>query len=373
MTAVQEEYGQGMRIKKLLILPAVIALVIFAGCGSNNNQGISKTGFFLDTVCSVTVYGIDETNGYFDYADKNEQEKQILQLITDTFKLCTEYENTLSRTIDSSDIARINNSGGESVEVCDDTIEVLKKGIEYGELSDGAFDITIGRLTDLWDFRSEEDRDDADADRIPAKDKLDEAAAHVDYRYIKITGNRVSLEDPDTEIDLGGIAKGYIADKLTAYLEENGVTSAIVDLGGNIVAIGGKADKLTGDNQSDFAVGIKDPDSTSGELLGILKCTNKTVVTSGTYERYFESGGKVYHHILDPDTGYPADTDVVSATIIADKGHSVDGDGLSTSCLALGRKKAISLIQSIDGVEAVIVDSSGSIYMSDDDMPFEKY
>ncbi len=373
MTAVQEEYGQAMRIKKLLILPAVIALVIFAGCSGNNNQGISKTGFFLDTVCSVTVYGIDETNGYFDYADKNEQEKQILQLITNTFKLCTEYENTLSKTIDSSDIAKINNSGGEPVEVCDDTIEVLKKGIEYGKLSDGAFDITIGRLTDLWDFRSEEDRDDADADRIPAKDKLDEAAAHVDYRSIKINGNRVSLEDPYTEIDPGGIAKGYIADKLTAYLEENGVTSAIVDLGGNIVAIGGKADKLTGDNQSDFAVGIKDPDSASGELLGILKCSNKTVVTSGTYERYFESGGKVYHHILDPDTGYPADTDVVSATIIADKGHSVDGDGLSTSCLALGRKKAISLIQSIDGVEAVIVDSSGNIYMSDDDMPFEKY
>ena len=339
-----------MKIKRLLILLIAVAAVTFAGCGSNNS-GISKTGFFLDTVCSVTVYGIDETNQYFDYGDKKEQEKQILQLITDAFKLCTEYENTLSKTIDSSDIARINNSGGDSVEVSNDTIEVLKKGIEYGELSDGAF---------------------ADAGKIPDKSKLEAAVAHVNYKDIVVNGNTVTLKDPDMEIDLGGIAKGYIADKLTAYLEENGVTSAIVDLGGNIVAIGGKAAKLTGDKQSDFSVGIKDPDSKTGELLGILKCSNKTVVTSGTYERYFEAEGKRYHHILDTDTGYPVDTDIVSATIIADKGHSVDGDGLSTSCLALGKAKAIKLIQSIDGVEAVIVDSSGDIYMSDDNIPFER-
>lgn len=360
-----------MKIKRLLTLLIAVAAVTFAGCGSNNS-GISKTGFFLDTVCSVTVYGIDETNQYFDYGDKKEQEKQILQLITDAFKLCTEYENTLSKTIDSSDIARINNSGGDSVEVSNDTIEVLKKGIEYGDLSGGTFDITIGRVTDLWDFRSEEDRDNADAGKIPDKSKLEAAVAHVNYKDIVVNGNTVTLKDPDMEIDLGGIAKGYIADKLTAYLEENGVTSAIVDLGGNIVAIGGKAAKLTGDKQSDFSVGIKDPDSKTGELLGILKCSNKTVVTSGTYERYFEAEGKRYHHILDTDTGYPVDTDIVSATIIADKGHSVDGDGLSTSCLALGKEKAIKLIQSIDGVEAVIVDSSGDIYMSDDNIPFER-
>ena len=360
-----------MKIKKLLILLITVAAVIFAGCGSSNS-GISKTGFFLDTVCSVTVYGIDETNEYFDYGDKKEQEKQILQLITDAFKLCTEYENTLSKTIDSSDIAKINNSDGNSVEVSADTIEVLKKGIEYGELSDGAFDITIGRVTDLWDFRSEEDRDNADAGRIPDKSKLEAAVAHVNYRDIEIEGNTVTLKDPDIEIDLGGIAKGYIADKLTSYLEKNGVTSAIIDLGGNISAIGGKAAKLTGDKQSDFSIGIKDPDSKTGELLGIMKCSDKTVVTSGTYERYFESEGVRYHHILDPDTGYPVDTDIVSATIIADKGHSVDCDGLSTSCLAQGKERAIKLIQSIDGVEAVIVDSSGNIYMSDDNIPFER-
>ncbi len=361
-----------MKSRFILILLALIVAVTFAGCGTNNNQGISKTGFFLDTVCTVTVYGIDETNTYFDYTDKDEREKQILQLITETFKLCTEYENTLSKTVDSSDIAKINNSDGKPVEVGNDTIEVLEKGIEYGELSEGAFDITIGRVTDLWDFRSEEDRDNADAGRIPSANEISRAIEHVDYRDIKIDGNKVSLMDPDMEIDLGGIAKGYIADKLTTYLEENGVTSAIIDLGGNIVAIGGKSADITGGKQNDFSIGIKDPESESGELLGVLKCMDKTVVTSGTYERYFKSGGKVYHHILDTDTGYPVDTDILSVTIIADKGCSVDGDGLSTSCLALGRKKAMSLIHGIAGVEAVIVDTEGEIYMTDEDIPFEK-
>ncbi len=361
-----------MKSRFVLILLAFIATVTFAGCGANNNQGISKTGFFLDTVCTVTVYGIDETNDYFNYTGKDEREKQILQLITDTFKLCTEYENTLSKTVESSDIARINNSGGKPVEVGGDVIEVLEKGIEYGDLSEGAFDITIGKVTELWDFRSEEDRDNADAGRIPSENELSRAIEHVNYRNIAIDGNKVRLKDPDMEIDLGGIAKGYIADRLTAYLEKNGVTSAIIDLGGNIVAIGGKAADITGDKQSDFSIGIKDPESESGDLLGVLKCTDKTVVTSGTYERYFKSGGKIYHHILDTDTGYPVDTDILSVTIIADKGCSVDGDGLSTSCLALGREKAMNLIQGIDSVEAVIVDTEGNIYMTDDGIPFEK-
>lgn len=361
-----------VKIKKLFILLMVVAVMFSVGCGSNNNSGVSKTGFFLDTVCSVTVYGIDETNDYFDYKDKDERETQILQLITDAFKLCTEYENKLSKTIANSDIARINSSNGNSVEVDDDTAEVIKKGIEYGRLSGGVFDITIGRVTDLWDFRSEEDRDNADAGRIPDENKLKQAVAHVNYKDIQIDGNKVALKDPDIEVDLGGIAKGYIADRLTEFLQANGVTSAIIDLGGNIAAIGGKTPKLSGGDESEFSIGIKDPASDEGELIGLIKCKDKTIVTSGTYERYFESEGKIYHHILNPDTGYPVDTDVLSVTIIGDKGHSVDCDALSTSCLALGREKAMKLIHSIDGVEAVIVDSSGNIYMSDDSIPFEE-
>lgn len=199
---------------------------------------------------------------------------------------------------------------------------------------------------------------------------------HVDYKKVKISGCTVQLADPDMELDLGGIAKGYIADKVTEFLQDRGVTSAIVDLGGNIVAIGGKAESLISDSgaiSTDFTVGIKDPKSDVGELLGTLPVNDKTVVTSGTYERYFVEDGEKYHHILNSSTGYPTDTDVLSVTIIADKGHSADCDGLSTSCLALGLEKGTELIKQIEGVEAIFVDTDGEIYKTSDDMSFTAF
>ena len=176
------------------------------------------------------------------------------------------------------------------------------------------------------------------------------------------------------ELDLGGIAKGYIADRVTAFLEEKGVQSAIIDLGGNIVALGGKARSMldTEAGETDFRIGIKDPQSESGALLGTLPASNLTVVTSGTYERYFIADGKKYHHILDSETGYPTDTDVLSATIIAAKGRSVDCDGLSTTCLALGIENALALVNSIEGVEAILVDTNGKVHQTSEALNFAK-
>lgn len=364
---------------KKLVEKAVLALLIIAliipqsACMSNgqnaaSNQGISKTGFFLDTVCSITIYGLaDEDGKLADMAD-DELEKECYLIITDAFKLCSQYENMLSKTIETSDIARINNAEGKAVTVSDETIEVLKKGMEFGRLSGGAFDITIGKATDLWDFH-----DNAETGHeggvVPAEKDLRDAISHVNYENIKIEGNKVSLTDPETEINLGGIAKGYIADKAAEYLEERGVVSAIVDLGGNIVAIGGKTSQIaaSGDTQeTDFKIGIKDPLSSSGGLLELIPCKNKTVVTSGTYERYFEKDGVKYHHILDVNTGYPVDTDVLSVTIIADRGKSADCDGLSTTCLALGMEKGMELVKSLEGFEAVFVDTNGRVEVSSD-------
>lgn len=368
---------------KKLVEKAVLALLIIAliipqsACMSNgqnaaSNQGISKTGFFLDTVCSITIYGLaDEDGKLADMAD-DELEKECYLIITDAFKLCSQYENMLSKTIETSDIARINNAEGKAMTVSDETIEVLKKGMEFGRLSGGAFDITIGKATDLWDFH-----DNAESGHeggvVPAEKDLRDAISHVNYENIKIEGNRVSLTDPETEINLGGIAKGYIADKAAEYLEERGVVSAIVDLGGNIVAIGGKTSQMTvsGDTQeTDFKIGIKDPLSSSGGLLELIPCKNKTVVTSGTYERYFEKDGVKYHHILDVNTGYPVDTDVLSVTIIADRGKSADCDGLSTTCLALGMEKGMELVKSLEGFEAVFVDKDGNVEISSDNIKF---
>ena len=361
-------------VKKAVLALLIIALIIpQSACKSNgqnaaSNQGISKTGFFLDTVCSITIYGLADEDGRLAAMSGEEMEKECYLIITDAFKLCSEYENMLSKTIETSDIARINNAEGKAVTVSYETIEVLKKGLEFGRLSGGAFDITIGKATDLWNFH-----DNAETGHeggiVPSEEALKEAIRHVNYENIKIEGNGVSLTDPETEINLGGIAKGYIADKAAEYLEERGVVSAIVDLGGNIVAIGGKTSQIaaSGDTQeTDFKIGIKDPLSSSGGLLELIPCKNKTVVTSGTYERYFEKDGVKYHHILDVNTGYPVDTDVLSVTIIADRGKSADCDGLSTTCLALGMKKGMELVKSLEGFEAVFVDTNGRVEVSSD-------
>ena len=365
-------------VKKAVLALLIIALIIpQSACKSNgqnaaSNQGISKTGFFLDTVCSITIYGLADQDGKLADMTDEELEKECYLIITDAFKLCSEYENMLSKTIETSDIARINNAEGKAVTVSDETIEVLKKGLEFGRLSGGAFDITIGKATDLWNFH-----DNAETGHeggiVPSEEALKEAIRHVNYENIKIEGNGVSLTDPETEINLGGIAKGYIADKAAEYLEERGVVSAIVDLGGNIVAIGGKTSQIaaSGDTQeTDFKIGIKDPLSSSGGLLELIPCKNKTVVTSGTYERYFEKDGVKYHHILDVNTGYPVDTDVLSVTIIADRGKSADCDGLSTTCLALGMDKGMELVKSLEGFEAVFVDKDGNVEISSDNIKF---
>ncbi len=411
-----------LNIRRLTALLCVLALIIIpqTACTANENSkqntGISKTGFYLDTLCTITIYGIEDTDGSLAAMSDEEREKEILQLITDAFKICDEYEKLLSKTIESSDIAKINNAEGKAVEVNEQTTEVIRKGIEYGEKSNGAFDITIGKATDLWGFREAEAGEESESGmtgKVPSEKALAEAMSHVDYTKVNVNGNKVQLSDAESELDLGGIAKGYIADRVTEYLESRGVVSAIVDLGGNISAIGGKAESLIaeqavggadgsndtasetaasvgGENSDDeaaadsartdaaasqtaFTVGIKDPTSDEGGLLGTLPVINQTVVTSGTYERYFVENGKKYHHILDSKTGYPTDTDVLSVTIIAEKGHSVDCDGLSTSCLALGLEKGTELIQKIENVEAIFVDTEGNIHTTSDETGFEAY
>ncbi|MGN0713095.1 MAG: FAD:protein FMN transferase [Anaerovoracaceae bacterium] len=358
----------------LAVLLILLLIIPQAGCSSNgeNYQGIAKTGFYLDTVCTITIYGVDPDSDLgkeLAEVDEEGQQKQIFQLITDAFLECDRCEKILSKTLDSSEISKINAAGGRTVTVSDMTAEVIEKGLEYGTLSNGVFDITIGKVTDLWNFHDFQTEDIADGeggagegtDPLPDPELLKEAVRHVDYRKVSVDEDQVALQDPEMEIDLGGIAKGYIADHLTQWLEECGVVSAVIDLGGNIVAIGGKSAGLLELPQQDFTIGIKDPQSESGQLLGIFECSDKTVVTSGTYERYVVKDGKKYHHILNPETGWPAETDVNSVTIITEKNRAVDGDGLSTTCLALGVEKGTALIESIEGAEAVFVDLDGNI------------
>jgi len=339
------------------------------GCDTqapNDNQGISKSSFHLDTICSVTIYSMDGSEGKSD----EEAEEEALILITDSFGLCDKYEKILSKTAAGSDIYKINNAKGEWVKVQDCTLEVLEEGLKYGRLSEGVFDITIGDVSDMWNFH-EQDETGNKIGTLPDEMKLAEALKHVDYSCVEIDGNMVRLRDREARLDLGGIAKGYIADRVAEYLENNGVTSAVVDLGGNIAVIGQKGKSIDDGQGTDFSIGVADPMSDKGELIGIISCNNKTVVTSGTYERYFEIDGVKYHHVLNPDTGYPFDTDLMSVTIIGDRGTSASCDGLSTTCLALGKEKAKQLIESMENIGGILVDASGDITVINAD-EFEK-
>lgn len=263
--------------------------------------------------------------------------------------MCEEYEAKFSRTIESSEVSQINAAGGAPVEVSQDTVTLIKKGIYYGDLSDGAFDITIGAVSSLWDFKAEDPSP-------PSPEAIAEAVKHVNYRKIQIDGNTVRLLDGAAKLDLGAIAKGYIADRLKEYLKEEGVRHALINLGGNVLAVG---DKLGG---SPFNIGIQKPFDTDGEPITSVSLDNQSVVTSGTYQRYFEKGEILYHHILSSSTGNPCNNGLNSVTIITNS--SLTADALSTTCFLLGPDEGMKLVNQLDNVDAVFINTDNEISYS---------
>ncbi len=299
---------------------------MLGGCGKKKEPSyVERTGFFFDTVCQIRVF---ET--------KDGTEEAAKTAIDHAFSLCQELEDLLSAHKSGSDVDRVNKAGGAAVTCDPRTVEVIQMALAYGDLSDGAFDITIGAAQDLWDFRGEGDP------YVPDADALALAVSNVDYRQVVVDGLSVSLKDPDARIDLGGIGKGYISDQVATMFSEEGVTSALINFGGNITCLGDKGGEP-------FNIGIEKPFSEKAELSQTLDVTDGTVVTSGIYERCFELDGQFYHHILDPETGYPAATDVVGVTVTSSLGHSADCDALATICLLLGKEKGAALVDSLEG------------------------
>lgn len=262
--------------------------------------------------------------------------------------MCEEYELVFSRTNKNSELYALNSSG--RMEVSDDLLAVLKDAIHYCELSGGNFDITMGKLSDIYGFSS-------DNPQVPTKDQLDEILPHIDYRSIKIEGNLVTLTDPAVEIDLGAIAKGYIADRMRDYLIDRGVQSALINLGGNIYCLGTKP------NGNDFKISIQYPFKDRTETIADVYVRDMSVVTSGIYERYFEDGGKLYHHILDPKTGYSYETNLLSTTIIGPDSEVCDA--LSTVTFTLGLDKGMELINSLEGYEATFITEDNVLHNSE--------
>ena len=322
-------------LRTALLLFSLFTGCMFTGCTAPpESEEVRANGMYFDTVVQIQAWGTPE------------------ETVEHCMELCEYYEGLFSATIDTSEISEINQAGGQPVEVSDETAELIRKGIEYGELSDGRFDITIDSASRLWNFKDNEEK------MLPDPEALKEAVRHIDYRCVHVDGNTVTLSDPQARIDLGGIAKGYIADRLKDYLESEGTEHALINLGGNMLAVGNRYDG------TDFRIGIQEPFAETGVTIAAVSVSGRSVVTSGDYERYFEKDGVIYHHILDPDTGYPVRNDLNQVTVISDE--SVDGDALSTTCYALGLDEGMELIRNLDGVEAVFVTKDGKIHPSSD-------
>lgn len=299
---------------------AALLLTIFAlsltACGETAAESETRTVYAMDTVMNLTVYG-ENAAAALESAEK---------------ELHTLDEAVLSRTAEGSELYALNASNGETVECGADDIlpALIETALAISEATDGAFDPTLAPVLDAWGFTK-------DLRRVPSADELAALLAHTGRDKVAleetVDGYSVALSD-GAQLDLGGIAKGYAADLLRAQLEKEGVTSATLDLGGDVFVMGKKSDG------SDWRIAVKDPGDTES-YLGIVSASDAFIVTSGVYERYFEENGVRYHHILDPKTGSPAESGLVSVTVMCKNGAWADA--LSTACFVLGADGALAL------------------------------
>lgn len=296
---------------------------------------MSKQAFILNTIVTITLYDSDDAS-----------------IIDDAFEECRKYENIFSRTIASSEISRLNSRPADenTFTVSEDVRALLEKGLYYSDISAGAFDITVEPITSLWDFA-------APSPALPDPEAIQAALASVDYSRVSLDGSTLTFSSPDTRLDLGAIAKGYIADRLKEYLKGRGVSSALINLGGNVLCVGSKPDS------SPFKIGVQKPFENRNETIATMGISDLSVVSSGVYERHFVLEGINYHHLLDPKTGYPYDNGLISVTIISQ--DSVDGDGLSTTCFALGLEKGLELVNSLDNTYGIFITDDYELHYSD--------
>lgn len=300
-----------------------------ADAGSAQAELLTETLFAFDTVITLSAYCTAE-------------------VMDQAIERCKYFESCFSRTVEGSDVWNINHAKGNPVAVASETADIILRGIEFGNATQGAFDITIGAVSSLWDFKE---------GIMPSDEEIQQALAHIGYKSLSVEDATVTLADPDVMVDLGGIAKGYIADDLARLFREGGCGSGIINLGGNALVMGTKPDG------SNWNVGVQDPNApTDAGIVASLECSDLSVVTSGLYERYFEREGRRYHHILDPKTGYPVETDLLSASIASRS--SLDGDVFATWMFLLGHDRALEYIDSREGMEGLLMDSDGAISTS---------
>lgn len=308
------------------IILCVLTCVLLCSCAKTTEH--TRDIFAMDTVMNLKVYSTD------DKAIKAAEE-EINRL--DAF---------LDRGNEESEIYKLN--AEKSAAVSEETAEIISKALSVSALTEGAFDITIAPVMDLWGFYSKEYH-------VPTDEELNAVLDGVGYEKIQLDGNHVVLPE-NTSIDLGGIGKGYTSDRVAEILKSNGVSSAIISLGGNVHALGAKP------SGEKWTVGIADPENSSS-IIGKVKVRDRAVITSGGYQRFFEQDGKTYHHIIDPATGKSSESGLLSVTVISESG--IRADGLSTALFVMGIDRAAQLWREGDDFEAVFVGDDGTITITD--------
>lgn len=331
--------------KQKLLLIAVLVVVFFNLTGCQQKQKIPpQTQMVLGTVCTINLF---------------EQGSPVVY--AELFKELRSIEQKMSMHITDSDIAKINkNAGKNSVKISDETFFVLKNAKEYAIKTEGAFDPTIGPLVALWNVSGNENF--GDSPKVPSFNEIQKAQNLVDFQKLELNEQEKTafLQEVGMLLDVGAIAKGYVADVLIAKLRQKDITKATIDLGGNVYVFGEKQ------KNTPWVVGIRTPSFTEKTTLLSLPLKDTSLVTSGMYERYFEENGKKYHHILDKTTGYPAENDILSVSIVCES--SMIADILSTACFVMGKEKALSFLAeeaAERAVEAVIVDTQNKIWFTE--------
>lgn len=305
-------------------------LILFTGCGRSDTAARTETAFALDTVVRITVY--------------SEKDVPAAQR---ALARCQDYEAVFSRTRPDSELSALNAARGGTVSA--ELRAVLECALDISARSGGALDITLGGVSTLYDFTAE-------TPAPPAAEDVAAAMAHSGMDGVELAGSTLTLRDEHTVLDLGAVAKGYIADRLADGLRADGVEHAIINLGGNVLCIGSRPDG------SPFRVGVQVPEPGSTENAAELSVRDGSVVTSGNYQRFFDYDGVRWHHILDPETGFPVQNGLASVTVTGPE--SLRCDALSTACFVLGAEEGLALIETMEGYEALFLCSDGSAYRS---------
>jgi thiamine biosynthesis lipoprotein len=327
-----KNYNNSMKRFLLLAAAAVLLCAIACSCSSGGETPQASGEYYaLDTICSQQATGGDARAAVSEVA-------AMLARIT----------NEMSMN-EGSDLFAVNSAAPRGAQVSKETASLLQTALSLASLTDGAFDPTIGAVSSLWDISGDP--------RVPAADELAAAVKRVGYTGIAIDGTTVTLAQPGMMLDLGGIGKGYAADLAAAIYQKHGVKSALLNLGGNILVYGAKSDG------SDFRIGLRDPYGSENDYFAVISAHDTSVVTSGVYERFFVSGGIAYHHLFDPETGYPVNNGLAAVTVVCQS--STKADALSTALFVMGLKDGLKLAETLEDIEAVFVTEDKEVFVTD--------